>query len=108
MEDFYPEINPAQGLNKLIEQKKRKIINVDKIKHARFYNETWAEIRELEYYKEGLSSLTDFDILVTIQKSIHIHQALDNELLNIRIPLAASPKNSHAVLLDFTERRQHE
>nr|WP_321451474.1 hypothetical protein [uncultured Carboxylicivirga sp.] len=108
MEDIYPKSNPAIGLRELIHQKMRKLDTIDKNKYAGYYKQTRAEIRELEYHYEGLSSLTNFDILVEIQKAIDTHQASDTEILNIRIPLTSAPKYSHAALLDFTERRQHD
>jgi len=107
MENRYPTDNPAQGLNELINQKKRKLASVDKTKYAAYYNQTCAEIRELEYILEGLSTLRNFDYYVKIQKAIDTNQTTDCEVLIIHLPLTRSPKYSHAVLLDFTERLQH-
>jgi len=108
MEDFYPKSNPAIGLGELIDQKERKLDTIDKNKYAVYYKQTCAEIRELEYHNKGLSSLKNFDLLVAIQKAIDIHEAAESDILIIKIPLVGNPKNSHAALLDFTERGQHD
>jgi len=107
MENTYPKNNPSHGLSELINKKMHKLNTVDKSKYAGYYRQTCAEIRELEYLNEGLSTLRDFGILVDIQKAIDFHQSADSKLLIVKIPLTNSPKNTHAALLDLTERGRH-
>jgi len=108
MEKDYPIYNPTQGLSELISQKMRKLDTVDKTKYAGYYKQLCAEIRELEYLNEGLSSLKDFDILVEIQKAIDNYQSLDCSILNIYIPLDNRFNRTKIALLNFIEGRQND
>ncbi|MBS2099130.1 hypothetical protein [Carboxylicivirga linearis] len=106
--DNYPNCNPVYGLSELIDQKMRKLDTIDKNKYARFYKETCEEVRELEYHADGLSSLTDFDAFVTIQKAIHSQRSEGSSVLVVKIPLTHTPINNQIALLDLTEGRQHD
>ena len=105
--DNYPNCNPAKGLSELIVKKLSILKNIDKTKYARYYNQTDAEIRELEYLNEGLSSLKDFDILVEIQKAIDHFQSLGCSILNVYLPLDNRFNKTSTALLNFIERCQH-
>ena len=106
--DNYPTCNPSHGLRELADSKMCKLNTIDKTKYARFYKQTSAEIRELEYLADGLSSLTDFDALVTIQKAIHSQRSEGSSVLVVKIPLTHTPNNNQIALLDLTEGRQHD
>lgn len=106
--DNYPNCNPVNGLSDLANQKMRKLDTIDPIKYARFYKETCEEVRELEFHAEGLSSLTDFDTLVTIQKAIHFQQGQGSSVLLVNIPLTNTPNYNQIASLDLTEGRHND